>query len=290
MGQPEYRQVDSLDEATALLAEYGSDAAVLSGGQSLLAMMSAGLAAPDVLVDVNPIAGADRIGRQPRQVALGATVRHRQLERCDDELDRAVPLFRPAARLISHIAVRNRGTFAGSVAHADPAAEWPAIAVATDAVLTLVQRGGERTIPAEEFFLGPMTTSRAPEELVASVAIPTAPASSGAAVCELAYRSGDYAVVGVAAQVSLDETAIVDARIVLFGVDATPVRVRPAERALVEQGAQAVAEAAQLAPESADPIDDATASAAYRRSMIAVFTERAIQQALQRARDRAAVA
>jgi carbon-monoxide dehydrogenase medium subunit len=278
--RPQYRRADTRDEATTLLTKYGLDAAVLSGGQTLLAMMSAGLAAPAVLVDINQIDGAGRLDRHPNHVVLGSAVRHRQLELCDDELARAVPLLRPAARLISHIAVRNRGTFVGSIAHADPAAEWPAVAVATEAVLTLARLDTERTIGAGEFFLGPMTTSREPEELVVSASIPTAPPRSGAAVCELAYRAGDYAVVGVAAQVSLVEDAIADARIALFGVDATPIRARSAERVLVDHGAAAIAEAAHLAQSSANPIDDATASAAYRRAMIPVFTQRAIRQAL----------
>jgi carbon-monoxide dehydrogenase medium subunit len=278
MPRPIYRRAATLDEATALLAEHGSDAAVLSGGQSLIPMMSAGLAAPDVLIDINSVEDSGALEETDGGLRIATGVRHRALEWPSGAVAAKAPAVPRAAPFISHPAVRNRGTFVGSVAHADPSAEWPAVAVALDATITLRRHDGQRTVPAEEFFVGPMTTVREPEELLSEIHLPTATPGSVAAVLELAYRSGDYAIVGVVAQARIDDGRITDPRVALFGVDAVPRRAHEAERILTEGGLAAVEDAAAAARDAADPQTDATASRGYRLEMIRVYVERAIRQ------------
>jgi carbon-monoxide dehydrogenase medium subunit len=279
-----YRRPERLAEAVGLLGEHGFDAKVLAGGQSLIPMMSAGFLAPEVLVDINHLPGLDTVAVSDGEVQLGALVRHRAIERAGGDLARAAPLLPAAARWISHEAVRNRGTMVGSLVHADPSAEWPAVAVALDARIRLVGAGGEREVAAADFFLGPLAADVEPDELAVAVRLPAAPARSGVAVRELAYRDGDYAVVGAAAQVSLDEGGgLAEVRTALFGVDATPVRVADAEAALLDAGPAGVAEAARIAAAGVNPVSDATASAGYRRDMVAVFFTRAVGAALEQA-------
>jgi aerobic carbon-monoxide dehydrogenase medium subunit len=279
-----YHRPERLDAALRLLDEQGEDAKVLAGGQSLIPMMSAGLAAPEHLVDINRLPGLDSVTIQDGTVRIGALVRHRDLERAGAELRRAAPLLPAAAPWISHDAVRNRGTMVGSLMHGDPSAEWPAVALATDARIRLLRSGGARWVPASELFLGPLTVDVDPAELAVEVRLPVAPARSGASVQELAYRDGDYAVVGVAVQVSLDEAGgIADVRAALFAVDATPVRVPDAEALLRERGPAGLDEAAALAAAAVSPASDATASAGYRRAMVPVFFRRAVRAALDRA-------
>jgi carbon-monoxide dehydrogenase medium subunit len=279
-----YHRPERLDEALALLDEHGFDAKVLAGGQSLIPMMSAGLAAPEHLVDVNRLPGLDTLAVVDGELRIGALVRHRALEHAAGAVAAAAPLLPAAARWISHEAVRNRGTMLGSLVHADPSAEWPAVALATGARLRLVRAGGERWVPAGELFLGPLTADVEPEELAVELRLPVAPPRTAAAVRELAYRDGDYAVVGVAAQISLDERgAVADARVALFGVDATPVRAAGAESLLLRGGPGALEAAAAAAGEAVNPGSDATASAGYRREMVPVFVRRAVAEALERA-------
>ena len=280
-----YHRPERLDDALGLLDHHGFDAKALAGGQSLIPMMSAGFLAPEHLVDLNHLPGLDRVTVQDGTVRIGALVRHSELEHAGGDLVQAAPLLPVAARWISHDAVRNRGTMIGSLVHADPSAEWPAVAVATDARIRLVRSGGgERWVPASELFLGPLESDVEPEELAVEVRLPVAPPRTGVSVQELAYRSGDYAVVGVVAQVSLDEAgAFADARTALFGVDATPVRPREAESALLAAGPARIQEAAGIAAASVNPSSDATASADYRREMVAVFFARAVREALERA-------
>jgi aerobic carbon-monoxide dehydrogenase medium subunit len=279
-----YHRPERLEEALDLLDEHGFDAKALAGGQSLIAMMNAGFLAPEHLVDLNHLPGLDAAAVDDGTVRIGALVRHAHLEHAGAELAAAAPLLPAAARWISHDAVRNRGTFVGSLVHADPSAEWPAVAVATDARVLLLRRGGERWVAASELFLGPLESDVEPSEVVVEVQLAVAPPRTGVSVQELAYRSGDYAVVGVAAQVSLDDAgAITEVRTALFGVDATPIRPADAEAALLAAGPAGVDEAAALAAAAVNPTSDATASAGYRREMAQVFFGRAVRQALERA-------
>jgi carbon-monoxide dehydrogenase medium subunit len=283
-GGTSYQRPELLAEALELLAEHGFDAKVLAGGQSLVPMMSAGFLTPEVLVDINHLPGLDRVAVDEGEVRVGALVRHRALELAGAELARAAPLLPAAASWISHDAVRNRGTMAGSLVHADPSAEWPAVAVALDARIRLAGAGGDREVPAAQFFLGPLAADVEPDELVVEVGLPVAPPRTGVGVRELAYRDGDYAVVGVAAQVSLDDAgALAEVRTALFGVDATPVRVAEAEAVLVEGDLAALPAAARAAAAGVNPISDATASEGYRRDMVEVFFARAVRAAVEQA-------
>jgi aerobic carbon-monoxide dehydrogenase medium subunit len=288
-GGTTYQRPERLEEAIGLLDDHGFDAKVLAGGQSLIAMMTAGFLAPEVLVDINRIPGLDRLTVEDGELRVGPLVRHRALELAGAELSRAAPLLPAAAPWISHDAVRNRGTLAGSLVHADPSAEWPAVAVALDARIRLASRQGARELPAVEFFLGPLTADIQPEELVVEVRLPVAPPRTGVAVRELAYRDGDYAVVGVAAQVSLDEAGgLAEVRTALFGVDATPVRVAEAEAVLLDSGGSGLDEAgleaaARAAAAGVNPASDATASEGYRRDMVRVFFARAVRAAVAQA-------
>jgi carbon-monoxide dehydrogenase medium subunit len=281
-----YLRAESLDQVLTLLQAAGDGVKLLAGGQSLVPMITLGLVEPRLLVDLNRLPGLDYARVEDGAVVVGPLARHRMLERADRALAAAAPLVPPAARLIGHAAIRTRGTFLGSLAHGDPAAEWPAVALALGAELRLASGRGERWLPADEFFLGPLTTALEPDELLLEARWPAAPPRTGAAVQELVYRHGDFAVVGVAAQLSLGaDGTITEAHLGLFGVDGTPLRPRAAEQALVGGRPAAFASAAAEAQAAAQPASDATASADYRREMIAVFVRRALAEAYQRATD-----
>jgi carbon-monoxide dehydrogenase medium subunit len=275
----------SLDEALALLANGDADTKLLAGGQSLVPIISLGLAQPNALIDLNALPDLGYARVEGESVAIGPLARHRTLERADSDLAAAAPLLPRAGGLIGHAAIRNRGTFLGSLAHADPAAEWPAVALAVEAELRLVSQRGERTVAAADFFSGPLTTVLEPDEMLLEARWPVAAPRTGASLLELTYRHGDYAVVGVAAQLSLTEDgAISRARLALFSVGPTPLRAVSAEEALLGAGPEAFADAAHQAQTVAQPESDATASAAYRRDMVAVYTRRALAEAYERAR------
>jgi aerobic carbon-monoxide dehydrogenase medium subunit len=280
-----YQRAETIHEAAHLLAELGDEAKVLAGGQSLIPMMSLGLARPGVLVDIGRVEGGDRLELVEGQVVVGPTARHRRFETPGPGLDAAAPLLRATASHIAHPAIRSRGTFLGSVAHADPAAEWPAVVLALGADLVARSVRGDRTIPASEFFLGPLTSSLELDEILVEARWPVCRPATGAATRELTYRHGDYAIVGVAAQVTLGDGPgrIADARLALFGVGATPIRPLEAEAVLVHDGWAGLEEACVRAQEAADPSTDATASAAYRRRMVGVFVRRALEAAIREA-------
>ena len=279
-----YVRPSGLAEVLDSLASGDDDVKLLAGGQSLVPIISLGLAQPNALIDLNGLSGLDYARVEDGAVAIGPLARHRTLECANAELTAAAPLLPCAAGLIGHAAIRNRGTFLGSLAHADPAAEWPAVALAAGAELRLVSRRGERFVAAEEFFSGPLTTVLEPDEMLLEARWPAAPPRTGASVMELTYRHGDYAVVGVAAQLSLTEDgAISRARLALFSVGPTPLRALSAEEALLGSGPEAFADAAHEAQTAAQPEDDATASAAYRREMVEVYTRRALAEAYARA-------
>jgi carbon-monoxide dehydrogenase medium subunit len=199
----EYLAPDSLAAALEALAAHGGEAKLLAGGQSLIPAMNFRLAQPAVLIDLNRVSELDFVERQPDgSVRIGALTRQRRLER-DPELARAAPLLAQALPHVAHPQIRNRGTFGGSLAHADPAAELPAVAVALGARLRLRSARGERWVPAEEFFLGLFTTALDPDEALVEAVLPAPPPRRGTAFLEIARRHGDYAQVGVAAWVTL---------------------------------------------------------------------------------------
>ena len=275
----------SLEEALSALAEYGSEAKVLAGGQSLIPLMSLRLAQPGVLVDLNGLGALSGIEANGSGVRIGAMTRHRAAERSEVLAER-VPLMAEAMPLIGHAAIRSRGTIGGSLSHADPAAELPAVALATEATLIARSlRGGERTIPASEFFEGYFTTSLAEDEILCAVEVPAAPPATGFCVTEVARRHGDFALVGVTAAVTIDQGLVTRARIALINVAERPVRAEQAEAALVgaKPEAAAWAEAAAVASSEIDPSGDLHATPAYRRKVAGVCVRRALETAARRA-------
>jgi carbon-monoxide dehydrogenase medium subunit len=286
----DYVAPKSVDEALAALADAGEDAKVLAGGQSLIPLLSLRLAHPTALIDVNgldELTSVERIDGEALEV--GAIVRHRAIER-SDVAKQAVPFLAEAMPLIGHVAIRSRGTIGGSLAHADPAAELPAIATALDATFIVRSRDrGERTITAADFFQGYFTTAIEPDELLCRVRFPILPPRSGFAVEEVARRHGDFAMVGAVAAVTLadDGSTIEDARIALINVADRPVRAVAAEAALrgTAIGAGTLADAAQLATADLEPSGDLHASPAYRTKVAGVCVRRALEKAVTRAQE-----
>jgi aerobic carbon-monoxide dehydrogenase medium subunit len=281
----DYLAPATVEEALAVLAEHRDDAKVLAGGQSLVPLLNYRLARPRVVVDVNALP-LDRITVGDDRVRIGALTRHATLE-APGELARACPLLGEAAALIGNVRVRTLGTLGGSLAHADPAAEWPMTMVALDARIEVAGRGGRRAIAAREFFTDYLTTALAPDELLLGVEF--APQrDAGGAVEELSRRTGDFAIAAVAALVRLDARGRVDeARIAFGGVGPTPVRVGVAEDLLlgVEPSPERLDEAAAAAREALSPPSDAFVSGAYRRHLAGVLARRALARAVTRAME-----
>jgi carbon-monoxide dehydrogenase medium subunit len=283
-----YADPERLDEALALVAEV-PDAKVLAGGQSLMPLLNMRLARPALLVDIGRIGALATVEDRPDGgLNLGATVTHKRLTR-DARVRERWPLFAEAASLIGHEAIRVRGTLGGSLVHSDPAAELPAAVLAAEATLVLERRdGGRRTVPADQFFITYLTTDVAPGEVLTAVEVPPPPPGAGMAFEEVARRSGDFALAGAAAIVTLDEGGRVGvARIALCGVGGTPLRANDAEVALVGRALDdtTLAEVARAASAAADPEDDIHASAAYRRHLAGVLAVRAVRKAVERARQ-----
>ena len=279
-----YHRPASLPDALALLGAHAG-AKPLAGGQSLIPAMNFRLAAPAALVDLNQLTELSGITESADGgLVIGAMTRHSTVERSPLVRARAL-LLSLAMPFIAHSQIRSRGTLGGSLAHADPAAELPAVMVALDARLVVESTRGSRMIPAPEFFTGLFATALEPGELITRVEVPPTLPGSGAAFLELARRHGDYALVGVAVVVSRDAERVGGARIVLFSVGDGPVRAGAAERALTGGAGDAAAiQAAALAvQQDIDPPSDIHASAAYRRQLASVLTGRALTTALERA-------
>jgi carbon-monoxide dehydrogenase medium subunit len=278
-----YAAPETLEEALALRAEHAGDSAVLAGGQSLMPLLNLRMAFPGTVIDVGRIRELSGIREWDGGVAIGAMTRQRAAEQ-SELIAQRTPLMTRALPNVGHTAIRNRGTVGGSIAHADPAAELPAVALALDAELVARSSSGERTIPAREFFMGYLTTALQPEELLVEVRLPGLAAGHGSAFVELARRHGDFALVGVGAAVALDGSgAIADARLVFIGVGGAPVRAREAEALL--RGAmptdEVYAEAAERAKGELEPGSDSHASAEYRRRIAGVLAQRALREATQ---------
>ncbi len=279
----EYVRPRSLDEALAVLAERGDTAKVLAGGQSLVPLMNLRLSRPGVIVDLNPLTDLAYIRAEDGGLAIGALTRQRAIEKSALVRDRA-PLLAEATPLIGHMPIRSRGTIGGSLAHADPAAEYPAVAVALDATFTIARAGGERKVAAGDFFRMYLTTDLAGNEILTRIDLPALPPRSGVAFLELTRRHGDFAIAGAAVVVTLDAAgAISGARIAMCGVGPTPIRARRAEGVLAghRPARSVLEEAARVAATESDPPDDLHGSAEYRREMSGVFTRRALVCALE---------
>jgi carbon-monoxide dehydrogenase medium subunit len=280
----EYADPRSVDEALELLAEHGDDAKILAGGQSLVPMLNFRLARPRVIVDVNRIHGLDGLREADGVLHVGALVRQRTLERW--AATRA-PLLAAALRVVGHVAIRTRGTVGGSIAHADPAAELPALLLCHDGGAVVRSARGERVIGSGDFFRGPLLTALAPDELVTLTRWPLPTPSMGWGFQEVARRHGDFALTGAATLVALEHGRIASSRIVIFGAGPTPTRASDAEKALTGRSPtpSLFEEAGQLAAASVEAASDIHASAAYRRRVAATLVSRALAEATSRVRE-----
>ena len=281
----EYHLAESVEDAVALLAELGDEAKVLAGGQSLVPLLAFRLARPAHLVDVNGLSDLAHI-TDGHGVEIGATVRHRDAERSQTMLAEA-PMVAAALRFVGHTAIRNRGTIGGSIAHADPAAELPAVLTALGGEVVARSARGVRTIPAESFIQGFLTTALDADELVTAIRLPPWPASTGWAFNEFSRRNGDFAIVGVAAVLGLGaDGRVSDARLVFSGAGSTPVRTVGAEQVLIGEtpSPELWAAAAQRAGAEIDPPADLHGSAAYRRQLARVLATRSLYEAYERAK------
>lgn len=280
-----YHAPTSTDEALALLAEHGYDAKLLAGGQSLVPTMNFRLAQPAILIDLNRIHDLFYIregASAGEGLAVGAMTRQRTIER-SAAVVRHAPLLHTAMPWIAHVQIRNRGTLGGSLAHADPAAELPAVTVALDARFRIRSHTGERWAEAGDFYIGLFTTDLAPDEMLVEVQFPPLAPRTGCAFDEFARRAGDYAIAGCAATVTLDASGVCTAaRLVYLSVGEGPVRALSAELALVGEVPTPahLAEAARAAATNdIDPLGDIHASAAYRRHLAEVLGRRALVRA-----------
>ncbi|MEU5881795.1 FAD binding domain-containing protein [Spirillospora sp. NPDC047279] len=278
-----YHAPSTLDDALATLAE-AANAKVLAGGQSLIPLLNMRLAAPAHLVDVNRVAGLSAIESGERGVRVGALARHSAVER-DARAAAVQPLIGQALRHVAHPVIRNRGTAVGSLAHADPAAELPAVLAVLGGEVEAASARGRRTIAAADFFAGPLESALDPDEMAVAAFFPASPPRTGSAFLEAARRHGDYALAGVAALVTLDEDLRVSgARAGFLGVGPVPLLVDLAEPAAAAQagrppGTLDWSGAAAYVREHVDPETDIHATAAYRRHLSGVLAERALHAA-----------
>jgi CO/xanthine dehydrogenase FAD-binding subunit len=280
----EHHAPETLDEAVDVLARTAEDAKVLAGGQSLIPLLNMRLAAPGHLVDINRLTSLDTLEVTGEGVRVGALARHARVER-SDEAAAAQPLLRAALRQVAHPVVRNRGTVVGSLAHADPAAELPAVLALLEGTVEAVSAGGRRVIPAAGFFAGPLESALLPGELATGAFFPALPARSGTAFAEVARRHGDYAMAGAAALVTLDDDQRVRlAKVAYLSVAATPL-VLDLTGALGHRPPVTCdwAAAAAYARDRLDTDEDIHASAEYRRHLAGVLTERVLRTAAQEA-------
>ena len=278
----EYVRAASLAEALAALDH--DDAKVIAGGQSLVPMMNFRLAQPARLVDINAIPDLNRIEDAGTHVVIGALVRHAQAM-CSDLLAARFPVVAEAMAHVAHLAIRNRGSIGGSLAHADPSAEWPLVVALLDGEIVVAGPDGERTAAAEDFFVAPLVTDLAEDEIVVAVRLPVPPAGCGMAFDEMSRRAGDFAIVSAGALVRVEGGAFAQVRLALGGVGDGPVRARAFEDALVGKPAtpQAIAGCLDFAVEDLEPESDLHASAEYRLHLVGVLSGRVLERALARA-------
>ena len=283
----DYTRADSVDEAVALLARHDGDAKLLAGGQSLVPMLNFRLVHPSLLVDVNHIPGLCAIEEGPGVLRLGALTRHRQLEISAAVAER-FPVLRAAMRHVAHLAIRNRGTLGGSLAHADPAAELPMMALLLDAAMEIAGPAGPRRIAAGEFFQSALATALDDTEMLVRVELPFLPAGTGWGFEEVARRAGDFALAAAAATLTPGaDGKIAEARVAVMGAHDTPLRIPVAEALLAGEPpeGEALQAAARAARDAVEPYDDLHASADFRRHLVEVLARRALESAARRARD-----
>ena len=282
-----YAAPSTLEEAIALLSQHGDAAKLLAGGQSLVPMMNFRLARPEYVIDINRVAGLDFVAERDATLVVGAMTRQRRLER-SDVVRQQYPLLHEAILFIGHAAIRNRGTVGGSIAHADPAAELPAVLLAYGGHVQVQGSHGSRQIAAEDLFLTYFTTTLEADEILTAVHFPAWPSGTGWCFLEESRRHGDFAMVGVAALVTLDaEARCSRAAVAITGVGGAPYKVAEALTLLQGQTVDEtrIAAVAQAASEGIDPDGDIHASADFRRHLSGVLTRRALTRAAERARQ-----
>lgn len=267
----QYRRMETLDELLGALAAHGEEASILAGGQSLVPLMNLRMARPELLLDINPLTELSGIRVEDDRLVIGALTRHVDVLNSPD-VRRHAPLIADSMPHVAHDAIRNRGTFGGSVALADPAAELPACCLALDAEIELRAQTGSRMVPAADFFLSAYETARMDTEALVAVHIPIEK-DAVSFFDELSRRRGDYALAGLAARANVAAGRLSDIRLVYFGIEDRPLRAKAAEAAL-EKGDTAAAEAALEA--DLDPIDDPQTSSAARRQFARVLLRRAV--------------
>jgi CO/xanthine dehydrogenase FAD-binding subunit len=280
----DYYAPQSLDEALALLEKFAGDARLLAGGQSLVPLMNMRLASPQEIIDINKVASLDYIEEHDGYLCLGALTRHRTIER-SPLVAAYCPLLAQAVTFVGHTQVRSRGTIGGSVAHADPAAEYPAVLAALDGIIVAQSVRERRAIDWDRFFLGPYAVDLQPDEIVVEIRLRKPAQPAAGAFLELSRRHGDFALVEAAVQLQIDSAGQCAAvQIGLGGVAGTPVRALAAEQYLHGRIADVVRceEAAALAAENLEPDDDVHGSADYRKRMASLLVGRALAEAVER--------
>ena len=281
----EYHAPRTVDEALALLGRYGGDAKVLAGGQSLMPLLNFRLARPAALVDLNRIPSLAFIEESGGRVRLGAMTRQRTID-FSPVVAQRLPLLKEATRWVGHLPIRTRGTMGGSIAHADPSAEYPAVLTALEGEVVARGAKGERVIKAADLFETYLTTTLTPDEILTEVRLPAMAAGAGYALEEFSRRHGDFAIIGIAAVVVRDGQRCKTARLATAGAGPVPVRLRAAEEILERDGLgeAAIEAAARKATELVDPDSDIHGSADYRRHLTGVLTRRALVRAIGVAR------
>lgn len=270
-----FARARTLKEALTLLVKHKGDARLLAGGQSLIATLNMRLSAPDLLIDINGIKGLDGIARKGKSVEIGALARHADVER-SALIARHAPLIARAMPHIGHPAIRNRGTFGGSIAYADPAAELPACLVALNGEIDIAGPRGKRKVKADAFFKGLFETALRPREMVTAVRVPAADKMSRCGFAELARRHGDYAIVGLAASARAAGNGFANVRLAFFGVGDRPMRATKAEAALAAGDVDAAVVALDL-----DPPDDVQASGAVKKHLAGVLLRQVAKQLME---------
>jgi aerobic carbon-monoxide dehydrogenase medium subunit len=288
----EYESPKTLDEALRLLGRHGDEAKILAGGHSLLPLMKLRLAAPRYVVDIGRLRGMDYIREEKDKIAIGALTTHAQVA-ASELLHEKCPLLPETAALIGDMQVRNRGTLGGSLAHADPAADYPAAILALDADMVVQSSSGKRTIPAEKFFVDLLSTAIRPGEILTEIRVPVRRNGEGSAYCKLHQPASGFAIVGAAARVLVGKGGKVeDIALGMTGVSSKAFRATAVEKALRGKNPteKLVAEACSKAAQAIDSLSDIFASAEYRREMASVFARRALASALERASGTSAAA
>jgi carbon-monoxide dehydrogenase medium subunit len=271
-----YSTPTTIDEVLSLLRDHAPDARLLAGGQSLMPLLSFRLSRPDILIDINGVNDLSYIRDQGDCLAIGAMTREAAIE--DSNLVHThAPLLYEATKLIAHRTIRNRGTIGGSLANADPAAEYPAVMLALDCEMVIRSAGAERRVRADDFFEGILTTALQPDELLTEIIVPNVPGSV-AAFEEISRRKGDFALAGIAARITLSDDVVSDVRLAACGVGSVAMRLASAEQVILRDGLNeaAIRAAATAAKEEIDPFGDLHASAAYRKRLVGILVARAL--------------